>query len=645
MSARVLSGKFSKLDGIERVRSHLKGAGGKPISVPGIVVVGAQSAGKSSVLEHATGLAFPRAEGTCTRVPTVVSVESGCAAASILVSTDPAYEEDAREIAIGDAEAFETVVCELTEKLAPNGRIRDAPIYVKYRRVEAGPTFTLTDVPGITFVPRNKAQGDIEAITRNLTRKLIAANDETLVLVVMPATEDFGNSAALKIAEEEDPEGKRTIGIVSKVDNLPPGSDLARRMKSPELELQHGYFAVRNRSQAEVEARLPLDELAAKEAALFEEDPVLSQLPTEQRGMCRLLDKLVQEQDRAVDAAIPKLRREVADALSRDRKQLAALPASLAEETERKLFVDKKLALFADRLRRCFNADASVLHDKDAHVSARVREDLSNMTMRMRDDAPDYLSEATMIELCEQSKEALGYNLDTFVQTDVFRAKAAQLAPLLTNIALETVGAVAARVNACVGVLVVSMFDSASAAAGSELARLFENEVSALNDRVSDAVRLLGRAEGRNTFTLNHYLTQTIAKFDQITAKYQSKWTANNLYTGMDEGGDLIPSEFMARAAAHFCSDSNEAAAIRKMQVTLHAYAKVVHKRFSDSVAVLMRDGLLEELADKMPALHVEWAPSLVAAIKEDKGTARKRKELQRSIDSLQKALRELERL
>lgn len=41
----------------------------------------------------------------------------------------------------------------------------------------------------------------------------------------------------------------------------------------------------------------------------------------------------------------------------------------------------------------------------------------------------------------------------------------------------------------------------------------------------------------------------------------------------------------------------------------------------------------------------MEWAPSLVAAIKEDKGTARKRKELQRSIDSLQKALCELERL
>lgn len=358
------------------------------------------------------------------------------------------------------------------------------------------------------------------------------------------------------------------------------------------------------------------------------------------------------EQERAVDAAIPKLRREVAEALSRDRKQLAALPESLAGEEERKLFVDKKLALFTDKLRRCFRADASVLPDKEAHVSARVHEDLKAMTKRMHDDAPDFLSEETKEALLEASREALGYNLHTFLQTGVFRAKAAELAPLLTSIALEAVDSVAARVNACSGLLVGSVFDAASAAAGRELARLFEEEVAALGGRVSDAVRLLGRAESRVTYTNNHYLSQTIDKFDHITAHNQPQWIGNRhhraasaSYDGVADGGDLVPTEFMQRAAEHFRSDANEAAAIRKMQVTLHAYGKVVHKRFSDSAAVLARDGLLEELADKMPALCVEWGPAIAAAIQEDKGTARKRKELQRSVVSLEKALRELQRI
>ena len=42
--------------------------------MPGIVVCGAQSAGKSSVLEYLSDLNFPRAETTCTRCPTVVSL-------------------------------------------------------------------------------------------------------------------------------------------------------------------------------------------------------------------------------------------------------------------------------------------------------------------------------------------------------------------------------------------------------------------------------------------------------------------------------------------------------------------------------------------------------------------------------------------
>ena len=70
----MLTHRFAQLDAMEQVKSLLKGVSGESISVPSIVVVGAQSSGKSSVLEHATGLAFPRGEGMCTRVPTIVSV-------------------------------------------------------------------------------------------------------------------------------------------------------------------------------------------------------------------------------------------------------------------------------------------------------------------------------------------------------------------------------------------------------------------------------------------------------------------------------------------------------------------------------------------------------------------------------------------
>ena len=62
-----------KVATLEEVRSLLSGQDIE--GIPGIVVIGAQSGGKSSLLESMSGIAFPRAEGMCTLCPTIVSLE------------------------------------------------------------------------------------------------------------------------------------------------------------------------------------------------------------------------------------------------------------------------------------------------------------------------------------------------------------------------------------------------------------------------------------------------------------------------------------------------------------------------------------------------------------------------------------------
>ena len=46
-------------------------------------MVGEQSAGKSSLLENISGIQFPRAQNTCTRMPCVLTM---CLAQSVVVS-------------------------------------------------------------------------------------------------------------------------------------------------------------------------------------------------------------------------------------------------------------------------------------------------------------------------------------------------------------------------------------------------------------------------------------------------------------------------------------------------------------------------------------------------------------------------------
>lgn len=57
---------------------------------------------------------------------------------------------------------------------------------------------------------------NIFEITSNLVKEYIK-NPEMVILVVIPADSDFQNAAALKLAKEVDPEGIRTLGVVTKV--------------------------------------------------------------------------------------------------------------------------------------------------------------------------------------------------------------------------------------------------------------------------------------------------------------------------------------------------------------------------------------------------------------------------------------------
>ena len=70
---RFLTQVQKQLDVIEVIREDLTAEG---ISVPGVVVVGAQSAGKSSVLESLSGIQLPRGATITTRVPLLLRLEN-----------------------------------------------------------------------------------------------------------------------------------------------------------------------------------------------------------------------------------------------------------------------------------------------------------------------------------------------------------------------------------------------------------------------------------------------------------------------------------------------------------------------------------------------------------------------------------------
>ena len=78
-------------------------------------------------------------------------------------------------------------------------------------------TLTLVDLPGLTKVPVGDQPRDIEKQIREMLMKYIS-KPSRIILAVTPAKTDLANSDGLKLAREVDPEGQRTIGVLTKID-------------------------------------------------------------------------------------------------------------------------------------------------------------------------------------------------------------------------------------------------------------------------------------------------------------------------------------------------------------------------------------------------------------------------------------------
>ena len=97
--------------------------------------------------------------------------------------------------------------------------------------------------------------------------------ENTIILAVTPANQDLANSDALKLAKEVDPEGLRTIGIITKLDLMDEGTNALDIFEGRLLPLRKGYVGVVNRSQRDIDDKKPIIEALQKEEEWLKESP------------------------------------------------------------------------------------------------------------------------------------------------------------------------------------------------------------------------------------------------------------------------------------------------------------------------------------------------------------------------------------
>jgi len=280
---------------INKLQDALAPIGGgstSPVDLPQITVVGSQSSGKSSVLENIVGRDFlPRGTGIVTRRPLVLQLinkRSTTHASNDLISINNQIKSDDKHNENNADEWGEflhlpgkkfynfndirnEIVAETDAKTGKNLGISPIPINLRIYSPHVL-TLTLVDLPGLTKVPVGDQPKDIERQIREMIMKFIS-KPNAIILSVNAANTDLANSDGLKLAREVDPEGARTIGVLTKVDLMDEGTDVIDILAGRVIPLRFGYVPVINRGQKDIETNKTIRDALNDERAFFENHP------------------------------------------------------------------------------------------------------------------------------------------------------------------------------------------------------------------------------------------------------------------------------------------------------------------------------------------------------------------------------------
>ncbi len=133
------------------------------------------------------------------------------------------------------------------------------------------PNLTLVDLPGLVENPVEGQPADLVDKINKLVFKYIS-NENCIVLAISAANTDIADSKSIKLARLVDPQGKRTLGVLTKLDLMDEGTNANDVLMGKKIKLELGIVGVVNRSYLEVQEGRSLNEQIRKEKGFLEDN-------------------------------------------------------------------------------------------------------------------------------------------------------------------------------------------------------------------------------------------------------------------------------------------------------------------------------------------------------------------------------------
>jgi interferon-induced GTP-binding protein Mx1 len=622
--------------------------------------MGDQSSGKSSVLEAISGIPFPRGSGLVTRCATQLTMKSAPEGypwrAHISVGWDRA--QPSASGLVETPEALTKKIEELTDILCESAKETFSTDCIIVRVESPGaPDLTLIDLPGIVRTATAGQNVSVIGQVNSLISSYLQ-QDRTIVLAVIPSNQDIATIDILERARSVDPEGVRTLGVLTKPDLIGPGSEseVLAVLNNERKPLKLGYIMVKCRSQRDLDNGVTPQEARESEVAFFNDHPDWKQVRKPVLGISRLTHVLTNLLVDRIQISLPFIKYELqaqADIVNRDLIPLgSSVPLSLAGQRNKLMKIMSVYCSVMRQSARGFYTDQMLAECNEVRLFGLCQVCFEELKSTVDATRPAFGEPEFGVQLAKDMASLRGRELAGFHNSQAFYTFIASSVegwhPAVERCRAQVVQS-ARSVSAQVLGRLVPGFPGLYATVTEMATKVINDYADELHDKLDDIV-----LKESNPFITNENMMDLI---DTLRFRNFDRALEQMMTTIDDKGGECSVEDLQAQVITRLggwymqCHGINVKSKVEDMTIMIEAYWDVATKRFVDNVCISLEHDFIEKVLKKLEAdcfmlvtnsFGPNGAAELAHLFSEDPVVAEKRLNLTNKKERLTAALQTL---